>query len=261
MGNLDNHTRRILVVEDDPSMTIMLKSSIAGAAPDAKVCYASSIEQALAKILQSADISNDNPYDLIVADIFLEGHSTGLDLWKVISSTYPNLPFLVISSVSEQEVRKAVGEEDQSQLIYLQKPFSVKAFKDKVQSIFEKAAVNTISFKGKVEGESRPELIHNDEHEQMAHLLMLKMSSDWLSKQEWVNEPYGGQNPAQELLFHARISAHKLWEDFFISDDKQITLDKQKIREHLLKMGDLNPELKKFLEEKLDNMESVFQIH
>lgn len=261
MGNSINHTRRILVVEDDPSMTVMLKSSIAGAEPDAKVCYASSIEQALAKILQSADISHDNPYDLIVADIFLEGHSTGLDLWKVIRSTYPDLPFLVISSVSEQEVRNVIGEEGQDQLIYLQKPFSAKAFKEKVKTIFENKITKNTTGRSTNEASARPDLIHNDEHEQMAHLLMLKMSADWLSKQEWVNEPYGGQNPAQELLFHARISAHKLWEDFFISDETQITLDKQKIKEHLLKMGDLTPELKKFLEEKLDNMESVFQIH
>lgn len=260
MSNLNIQPRRILVVEDDPSMTILLKNAITGANPEAQLSYATSLEQAFAKILQYSDISNANPYDLIVADIFLEGHGTGLDLWKVLCGTYPDIPFLVISSVSEQDVRKAIGEENQEELIYLQKPFSAKSFAGKTKDIFEKKK-ETYKIAASTE-KAREDLTHTeDDQEKMAHLLMLKMSSDWLSKQEWVNEPYGGQNPAQELLFHARISAHKLWQDFFVANDRQVTLDKEKIREHLTKMGELTPELKKFLEEKLDTIDSVFPVH
>lgn len=250
---------RILVVEDDPGMKALLKKVIHGVSPEAEVSVASSLEQAFAQILQFSDISDAQPYELIVADIFLEGNGTGLDLWRVLMSTYPKIPLLVISSVSEDDVTEAIGEEQKKNLIFLKKPFTAQSFAVKVRHVLEKA--RPVETGGPANG-AASDLMGSDERlRQMAHLLMLKISADWLARQAWLDEPYGGQNPAQELLFHTRVSANRLWEDFFVSKDNKLTLDKDKVREHILQISELTPELKEFLDERLNQMDSVFHSH
>ncbi|MBC7458691.1 MAG: response regulator [Bdellovibrionaceae bacterium] len=127
--------KKILVVEDDTSMTVLLGKAILDIFSDAEIQWAASLEQAVTQLIQNTDIGEKVPYDLIIADIFLEGNGTGLDLWKVLGGTYPNIPFLMISSLSQDQVVAAVPEERRKSLVYLQKPFLFAQCKQSIKNI------------------------------------------------------------------------------------------------------------------------------
>ncbi|MBC7743002.1 MAG: response regulator [Bdellovibrionaceae bacterium] len=127
--------KKILVVEDDTSMTVLVGKAILDAFSDAEIQWASSLEQAVTQLIQNTDIGEKAPYDLIIADIFLEGNGTGLDLWKVLSGTYPTIPFLVISSLAEEQVISALNDEQKKGLVYLKKPFQFAQCRQSIKNI------------------------------------------------------------------------------------------------------------------------------
>lgn len=129
--------KKILVVEDDKNMTVLLGRALLEASSDVEIQWAASLEQAFTHLIQNADINQKIPYDLIIADIFLEGKGTGLDLFKVMSRTHPKVPFLVISSLSTGQVSEILEADKKENVMYLQKPFLFKACKEKIKGILE----------------------------------------------------------------------------------------------------------------------------
>lgn len=127
--------KRILVVEDDKSMTVLLGRALLEIDSDTEIHWAASLEQAFKQVIQHTDISNRAPYDLVIADIFLEGNGTGLDFFKVMGETYPKLPFLVISSLAFEQVLEAISDEAKLNLNFLRKPFLFSQCKQKVHEI------------------------------------------------------------------------------------------------------------------------------
>ena len=251
---------RILVVEDDSSMMPLLQKAILDVRPNAELFTAISLEEAFTILIKNSDIAQKKPYSLIVADIFLEGSGTGLDLWRVLCATYPLIPFLVISSLPESKVQEAVGEEEKKNLIFLKKPFTITDFKLKIKSILTKGPIikSGKQLANLMESVDNTLLSSDEKHKHMANLIILKLSTDWLERQEWVNSPYGGQNPVQDILFQTRLSTDRLWEDFFFKNKDAMNLDKHKIREQILQISELTPELREFFEERLGAMENLF---
>lgn len=128
--------KRILVIEDDKTMTVLLGRVLLDMNSDIEIHWASSLEQAVKQLIQNTDIEQSQPYDLVIADIFLEGNGTGLDFFKLMNETYPRIPFLVISSLAFEQVLDALeGGTDGSQLSYLRKPFVYNQCKEKVREI------------------------------------------------------------------------------------------------------------------------------
>lgn len=249
---------RILVVEDDPDMMILLRKAISAVLPEAEIFWAVSLEQALTKIIQNTTIDEPKPYELIVADIFLKGNGTGLDLWRVLCATYPKIPFMVISSLSEENVVAAVGESEKNNLIFLKKPFSVYECGQQINNII----VNKVTLLGglnHVKALTEFSLLNlADKHCNMANLIILRVSADWLEKQQWLHEPYGGQNPVQDLLFQTRLAANRLWEIFFSKRKNKSDFDQKKVQEFVHQISDLTPELKSFIAERSGSMQIIF---
>jgi DNA-binding NtrC family response regulator len=129
--------KKILVVEDDKNMTILLGKALLDASGDIEINWASSLEQAVTQLIQNTDIAQKAPYDLIIADIFLEGNGTGLDLFKVINRTYPSIPFLVISSIPYEQVSEALADKKVENMTYLRKPFLFFQCKEKIKNILK----------------------------------------------------------------------------------------------------------------------------
>lgn len=261
MAYAKNHPERILVVEDDSSMMPLLQKAILDVRPNAEIYTAISLEEAFTILIKNSDIAQKKPYSLIVADIFLEGSGTGLDLWRVLCATYPLIPFLVISSLPEEKVLEAVGEDEKRNLIFLKKPFSITDFKIKIKSILSRGPVlkSGKQLSGMMDKVDTTLLSSDEKHKHMANLIILKLSTDWLERQEWMDSPYGGQNPVQDILFQTRLSTDRLWEDFFFKNKDAMNLDKDKIREHIMQISELTPELREFFEERLGAMDSLFK--
>lgn len=261
MAYASNQPERILVVEDDTSMMPLLQKAILDVRPQAEIFTAISLEEAFTILIKNSDIAQKKPYSLIVADIFLEGSGTGLDLWRVLCATYPLIPFLVISSLPEEKVLEAVGEEEKKNLLFLKKPFNITDFKLKIKSILSRGPVVQTGkqISNLMDKVDTTLLSSEDKHKHMANLIILKLSTDWLERQEWMDSPYGGQNPVQDILFQTRLSTDRLWEDFFFKNKDAMNLDKDKIREHIMQISELTPELRVFFEERLAAMENMFR--
>lgn len=127
---------KVLIVEDDLFLAAIVGRAIYDINADSDIDWATSLEQALGKVINGINQIGQSPYELVIADIMLEGRGTGLDLWKVFCRTYPNVPVMVISSLPESEVNNAIGFESQSNLNYLKKPFTMGDLKNNIKEIF-----------------------------------------------------------------------------------------------------------------------------
>jgi DNA-binding NtrC family response regulator len=127
--------KKILVVEDDKNITVLLGKAILEIANDSEIVWAASLENAIEQLIKNTDITKKNPYDLIIADIILEGPGTGLDLYKLMYGLYPKIPFLVISSLVYRKVSQVLEHQRKNNFYYLQKPFLYSACKVKIEKI------------------------------------------------------------------------------------------------------------------------------
>lgn len=249
---------KILVVEDNISMLLLVQKAIFNVLPNAEVYSAVSLEEAFAILIKNSDINEKKPYDLIIADIFLEGNGTGLDLWRVLCGTYPRIPFLVISSLAEENVLAGIRESEKKNLIYFRKPFLISELQLKIKDVLTPKPAQNIQAgdQGKTPDS---DLVGNDEQIQhLAHLVILRLSIDWLIKQDWVDTYYGGQNQVQDILFQTRFLTDRFWEDFFFRNNRDLTSKEERIKEQISQIKELTPELQMFFQERLSTMEEFF---
>lgn len=253
-----NQPEKILVVEDNVSMLLLIQKAIYKIRPQAEIYSAVSLEEAFTILIKNANIEEKNPYELIIADIFLEGNRTGLDLWRVLRGTYPDIPIIVISSISEEQVMSNILENEKKHMIYFKKPFMVSELQAKIKEVLARhprPEFDKLPFEKKPDGTL---VSSSDQLEHLAHLVMLKLSLDWLIKQDWVDSPYGGQNPVQDIMYQTRFLTEKFWDEFFFRGDKDLSAKEQKIKEHIMQISELTPELKEFFQERLGTMEEFF---
>lgn len=122
---------RVLIIEDDISMTNLLVSVLEEAAPRTSIDWATSGEEAEFYLEKEGEFFGTSPYDLIIADIFLEGDVTGLDIWKLCERKYPDTNILVTSSLPVEKFVSCLKNEYACPL-YLPKPFSINECKEAI---------------------------------------------------------------------------------------------------------------------------------
>ena len=91
--------RKILLIEDDLSLEPMLSSILHDIDPSIEMDSVTSAEAAISKLEEAQRSSKKNPYELIIADIFLDGKITGVDFWDLCRNIYPKMPTLVMSGL------------------------------------------------------------------------------------------------------------------------------------------------------------------
>ncbi len=128
--------KRILIVEDDLFLATIVRRAIQDVHKDSQIDWAISLDEALHKVIQGIDNLKESPYEFVVADVILEGRGTGLDFWKVLKQTYPQVPLMVISSLTEDELEKAIAPHQLEKPPHLQKPFTMKALKKSLKENF-----------------------------------------------------------------------------------------------------------------------------
>ncbi len=128
--------RKVLIVEDDLFLAAIVGRAVYDINADCDIDWATSLEQALEKMIKGIDQIGQSPYELVIADIMLNGRGTGLDLWKVFCRTYPEVPVMIMSSLPQNEVFEAIGADEQSNFNFLKKPFSMGDLKTNIKEIF-----------------------------------------------------------------------------------------------------------------------------
>jgi len=118
--------RSVFVVEDDLELSSVIDRILISIDPSLHLEWATTAEEAIATLIKRAKEKNDNPYDLIICDIFLEGASNGIELWKYCHTNFPSMKFVIISGIGIDKLNTLLNSKEAPPL-YLEKPFSVSA--------------------------------------------------------------------------------------------------------------------------------------
>jgi CheY-like chemotaxis protein len=124
-ANVRTSHSRVLVVEDDVCLQNILIRLLKNIEPSVEICWVASADEAWSEIQNKSRSSIEgSPYDLFISDISTPGVKSGIDFWKTCQMTYPNIPFLFTSGISEDEFFKSFGNSVVCPP-FLAKPFAV----------------------------------------------------------------------------------------------------------------------------------------
>jgi DNA-binding response OmpR family regulator len=122
-GKIRNPGRcNLLIVDDDPEMRSLLSEELEE--EGYKITVAKN----------GLDVLSDIPftaYDMIITDWKLPLRD-GIQILKSVREIHPNIPVILITAFGDAKIRKKV---EKAGGVYLQKPFSMEAFKEMVQSL------------------------------------------------------------------------------------------------------------------------------
>lgn len=134
--HLSQHRRHVFVIEDDIELSTVLERILRAIDPRVEIEWATSAEEATARLARRAQRTKAMPYDLIVADIFLEGQKTGLDFWRTCSQVYPDIPLVVTSALPVDKYFTTLGPGTIAPP-FLAKPFSMSECKHLFEAMLD----------------------------------------------------------------------------------------------------------------------------
>jgi DNA-binding NtrC family response regulator len=115
---------RVFILEDDQDLLPVFEKILHSIDPLYCMDTASSVEAAIQILEKKNREASESPYDLIVADIFLEGESDGLDFWHTCEKLYPDTPVIITSGMPMDQFFARLGNQRISPP-FLAKPFSM----------------------------------------------------------------------------------------------------------------------------------------
>jgi len=113
--------RKFLVVEDDGAAHPIWERIIKLVDPKAMIFWAMSEEKA-ERLIEERRKFGDS-FDFVIADIFLNGPKTGIDLWRRFGGA---LPFVFTSSITQKKFLEMIGESTERYPTLIRKPFNPK---------------------------------------------------------------------------------------------------------------------------------------
>ena len=110
--------KKILIIEDDPISFRIIQSFIKTYDEEVKCFYAANENDAI-------EIINTFHCDLIIADYFIEGDRTGLDICRRVSQEYPEITCTIVSSLKHYQYQEILKYAD-TEPMFFEKPVSKK---------------------------------------------------------------------------------------------------------------------------------------
>jgi len=117
--------KRMLIVDDEETLTYSLYQSFILAKHDYEVVTASSGEEATIKL-------KEKDYNLVITDISMPGMS-GLELLTNIKQDYPGIDVIVMTAYGSPEKREEAFSSGAK--FYVEKPFEIKEMKQMVMEL------------------------------------------------------------------------------------------------------------------------------
>jgi CheY-like chemotaxis protein len=127
--------RRVLVVEDDLDLLTVLETVLKSIDPAVQIDWATSAENAIIQLKETKKGTSEQVYDLIVADIFLNGESTGIDLWNQCNQICPKVPVVIMSSLPLNKYLTVLGPQAISPP-FLEKPLALGECRQLFEGMF-----------------------------------------------------------------------------------------------------------------------------
>ena len=119
--------KRLLIVDDEETLTFSLYQSFINAPVDCEVLTAATAEEALQKL-------ETGPFDLVITDIAMPGMD-GLELLHWIKRKYPQTKVIVITAYGSDERQERAYQLGAER--YIEKPFDIKELKSLVLNLIE----------------------------------------------------------------------------------------------------------------------------
>lgn len=132
---------RVLIVEDDLDLLTILETVLQSIDPEVELDWATSADNALVQLQDCEKRPPDYRYDLIVADIFLSGEATGIDLWNKCHEVCPEVPVVIMSSLPMHKYLAILGKQAISPP-FLAKPLVLGECKQLFREMFKYAQRN-----------------------------------------------------------------------------------------------------------------------
>ena len=107
--------KRLLIVDDEETLTFSLYQTFINAPVECEVITASSGDEALKRV-------EENPFDIVITDIAMPGIN-GLDLLSMIKSLNPETKVIVITAYGSDEREEQAFQRGAER--YIEKPFDL----------------------------------------------------------------------------------------------------------------------------------------
>ena len=119
--------KRLLIVDDEETITFSLYQSFIHSKKDYEVVTASSGEEALERI-------QENPFDLVVTDIMMSGMD-GFELLNEVRHNYPQTDVIIMTAYGSSIYKEKALKEGACD--YVEKPFEMKEFKKLIMNLLD----------------------------------------------------------------------------------------------------------------------------
>ncbi len=122
-----NNVKKMLIVDDEETLTYSLYQSFIISQQDYEVVTAASGEEATEKL-------SETKFDLVITDIKMPGMD-GLELLSLIKSKYPAIEVIVMTAYGSLEKKEEAILKGAR--FYIEKPFEIKEMKQLVMEILQ----------------------------------------------------------------------------------------------------------------------------
>lgn len=135
--------RRVLVVEDDGSSYSLFEKLILHQDRKTQVDRVTHFDGALDMLTSGSKIDSSLPYSLVIADVFLDGDRTGLEVIDLCRTLFPIMPAIVTSAADRASLKRILPNWPLTSP-FLKKPFSPQQFLKKYSSTLHHVRVGYI---------------------------------------------------------------------------------------------------------------------
>lgn len=124
-----NKPRRILIVDDDRELSVLLQQALGRLGPEFEVHVAHNTDEAMALI-------SKQPFELVITDIRMAGLS-GLQLLEILNKVEPQAKTIAMTAFDSTDIEERARHLRVHR--YITKPFTVKEFRQVVQEVLAAA--------------------------------------------------------------------------------------------------------------------------
>ncbi len=117
-----DHQKRLLIVDDEETLTFSLYQTFINAPIECEVITASSGDDALSRV-------EEKPFDVVITDIAMPGIN-GLDLLSLIKAKNPQTRVIIITAYGSDEREEQAMKRGAE--FYIEKPFDLREIRDLV---------------------------------------------------------------------------------------------------------------------------------
>lgn len=121
-------TKRLLIVDDEPNVTLTLSESLQAMGEEYQVEVANDGNAAL-------DLVAKTPYDIIITDYKMPG-MTGLELAKIVNKIHPDTQVILMTAYGSETLRSSAQQASLSG--FIDKPFTIKQIREVILNALER---------------------------------------------------------------------------------------------------------------------------